>query len=284
MIPANFDYHKAASVDEAIELLKKHGDDATLLAGGHSLLPAMKLRLSAPGKLIDIGSISELSYVREEGGGIAIGAASTHAMIEHSAVVQSNCPLLAENAGHIGDIQVRNRGTIGGSLAHADPASDYPAALLAANAEIVVAGPGGTRSIDAGDFFQGLYETALGENELITEVRVPKSSGGSAYMKFAQPASRFAIVGCAVSLTRDGGNCGDIRVAFNGVSSAAYRATGVEDALRGQALDEATIAAACAHAADGADLMDDHYASASYRAHLATVFAKRAIMEAAKRA
>lgn len=282
MIPSNFEYQRASSVDEAISLLQESGGDARLLAGGHSLLPAMKLRLAAPEKLIDISKIAELNYINDEGGTIAIGAGATHYAIQSSDVVQSKAALFSKTAGSIGDIQVRNAGTIGGSIAHADPAADWPAAILASDAEIVVKGPGGQRTIAAADFFTGLFATALADGEIITEVRVPANSGaGSSYMKFSQPASRFAIVGCAAIVTKNGNRAESVRVAFTGAADAAFRDTEVENALTGQSLDAASIAAAAEKAAEGRDLLSDHFASEDYRRHLAKVFAKRALTAAA---
>ena len=267
MIPVAFDYHRPSSVDEAIELLS---DDAKLLAGGHSLLPAMKLRLSSPGALIDIGRIAELNYIREDGGTIAIGATTTHHQIESSDLVSANASALAQAASVIGDPQVRNKGTIGGSLAHADPAADYPAAILALGAEIVVRGPDGARSIPADEFFIDLFLTALAPDEIITEVRVP-AADKSAYIKFPHPASRFAVVGCAAASAGDA-----VKVAFTGVANAAFRDSGVEAALSG-GLSEESIAAAAARAADGQEVLADHFAGEEYRRHLAKVFARKAL-------
>ena len=267
MIPVAFDYHRPSSVDEAIELLS---DDAKLLAGGHSLLPAMKLRLSAPGALIDIGRLAELNYIREDGGTIAIGATTTHHQIESSGLVSANASALAQAASVIGDPQVRNKGTIGGSLAHSDPAADYPAAILALGAEIVVKGPDGKRSIPADEFFIDLFLTALAPAEIITEVRV-SAAEKSAYVKFPHPASRFAVVGCAVASAG-----GAVKVAFTGVANAAFRDSGVEAALSG-GLSEESIAAAAARAADGQDVLADHFAGEEYRRHLAKVFARKAL-------
>jgi carbon-monoxide dehydrogenase medium subunit len=242
----------------------------------------MKLRLSAPGKLIDIGRLPELKYIREDRGDIAIGAGTTHHALATSDLIGRVLPMVSQAAGLIGDVQVRNVGTIGGSIAHADPAADWPAALLAADAVIVMLGPNGKRSVTAEDFFQGFFSTALGENELITEIRlpVPPKNTRSAYAKFMQPASRFAIVGCAVKVTMNGGVCADVRVAFTGVGDHAFRDTGVENVLRGQPATAENIAAAAAHAAANVDPMSDHFASEEYRRHLASVFAKRALMAA----
>src|SRR5262245_206752 len=199
MYPAQFEYHKASTVKEALDLLGKYKDEAKLLAGGHSLLPAMKLRLAQPKHLIDIGKVAALTGVKEEGGTLVIGALTTHHAIETSALLKSKCPLLPEVAGHIGDPMVRNMGTIGGSLAHAGPAADWPAAIIALGAEMVAEGPKGKRTIKADDFFKGLLTTALVDDEILTEIRIPAGSANvkSAYMKFPHPASRFAVVGVA---------------------------------------------------------------------------------------
>ena len=202
MIPAPFEYHKASSLEEAISLLDQHGYDAKVLAGGHSLLPAMKLRLNRPGILIDIGGIAGLDGIQADGDEIVVGANCTHQAIAESELVQNHLNILSQAASVIGDLQVRNRGTIGGSLAHADPASDYPATVLATDAKIEVSGPGGQRSIAATDFFQGIYTTALEDNEIITAIRFSKVAKG-AYQKFFQSASRFAVVGCAVVMDGD---------------------------------------------------------------------------------
>src|SRR2546428_888616 len=204
MYPANFDYKRPATVDEAVALLAQHGDAAKLLAGGHSLIPAMKLRLAQPTVVVDIGRISTLSYIREAGGKLAIGAMTTHQEIAASRLLQDKCPLLPETASHIGDVQVRNKGTIGGSLAHADPAADYPATILALDAEIEVAGPNGRRTIRAGDFFVDLLQTAIAANELITEIRVPVTAKTVAYVKTEQKASGFALAGVAAGHSPSG--------------------------------------------------------------------------------
>src|SRR5215813_7335067 len=237
MYPAQFEYHKASTVKEALDLLGKYKDDAKLLAGGHSLLPAMKLRLAQPKHLIDIGKVAALSGVKEEGGTLVVGALTTHHAIETSAVLKSKCPLLPEVAGHIGDPMVRNMGTIGGSLAHADPAADYPAAIIALNAEMVAEGPKGKRTIKADDFFKGLLTTALGADEILTEVRVPPlaANQSAAYMKFPHPASRFAVVGVAAVLTTEGGKCTKASIGITGAGTHALRAKGVEAALTGKA-------------------------------------------------
>lgn len=286
MIPAQFEYHRPASVSEALQLLRSL-PDAKLLAGGHSLLPMMKLRLTSPAHLIDLGRIKDLRYIKESGSSVAIGALTTHWTIESSPLVQQKLPSLAECARSIGDVQVRNVGTIGGSLAHTDPAADYPAAVLALNAELVAEGPGGRRTIAAGEFFTGLFSTALRPDEILIEVKVPvlPPRTGSAYLKFPHPASGFAVVGVAVVLTLDSkGRCEQARIGVTGVGPFAYRPQRTEDALRGAALDDKTIAAAADKAGDGVDMNEDIFASADYRRHLAQVFTKRAIKAALQRA
>ncbi len=286
MIPAAFEYFAPASVKEAIGLLEKHGDDAKVLAGGHSLLPIMKFRLAQPKVVVDIGRIPGLDGIAASGNTITIGALATHDAVEHSAVLQEKCPLLPETAAVIGDMQVRNRGTIGGSLAHADPAADYPGAILALDAEIVAAGARKSRTIPARDFFVDMLTTALQPAELITEIHVPilARGTGTAYVKHPHPASGYAVVGVAVVLTLSGGKVQRAAIGINGVSGKAYRAAAVEKALQGQALDEKTVAAAAAHAADGVDVQGDLYASSQFRAHLASVYTKRAVLLAASRA
>ena len=281
MIPESFDYQRAGSVREALTLLKQHGENAKILAGGHSLIPTMKLRLANPGTLIDIGGISELKYINDKGDYLAIGAGTTHLMVETSSLVQQKAPALSQAAGQIGDVQVRNRGTIGGVLAHSDPQADYPGVVLALNATIVAEGSGGERTIEAVDYFTGLWETALGENEIMTEVRIPADSANSnsCYLKFPQPASRYPYVGCAVAMDKSGGNCSEVRVGFSGVAESAFRDSGVEDAIRGQALKDETIAAASAKAAEGRTVLSDYFVSEDYRRAMAQVYAKRALAQ-----
>ena len=281
MIPESFDYQRAGSVREALTLLKQHGENAKVLAGGHSLIPTMKLRLANPGTLIDIGGISELKYINDKGDYLAIGAGTTHLMVETSSLVQQKAPALSQAAGQIGDVQVRNRGTIGGVLAHSDPQADYPGVVLALNATIVAEGSGGERTIEAVDYFTGLWETALGENEILTEIRIPVDSANanSCYLKFPQPASRYPYVGCAVAMDKSGGNCSEVRVGFSGVAESAFRDSGVEDAIRGQALKDETIAAASAKAAEGRTVLSDYFVSEEYRRAMAQVYAKRALTQ-----
>ncbi|HEX5732787.1 MAG TPA: xanthine dehydrogenase family protein subunit M [Blastocatellia bacterium] len=287
MIPAQFDYLSPQTLDEAVRLLGEHTDEAKILAGGHSLIPAMKLRLAMPQILIDLGRIRDLSYIREEGDQIRIGAMTTYYEIESSERLREICPLLPETAAQIGDVQVRNKGTIGGSLAHSDPAADLPAAIIALGAEMVAVGANGERVIKADDFFVDLMTTALDAGEILREIRItaPKQGSGQAYLKMPQPASGFAVVGVAVTLTRDqGGACQSAGVGVTGVASKAYRATGAEAALVGSSLDEQAINAAAATISDGVSLNGDLFASAEFRKHLAEVYARRAIQAAASRA
>ncbi len=277
MIPNNFTYIKASSVAEALAALNEHGDDARLLAGGHSLIPALKLRLNEYSHLVDISKIAELKQISEENGHIVIGSMATHAEVLNSPLIQEKLGFYSEAADLIGDVQVRNAGTIGGSIAHADPAADWPALLLASNASVQVQGAGGSREISADDFFHGLYSTALEDGEIITAVSIPIRTGSrSKYVKFMQPASRFAIVGCAV-MVNGNGTIADARVAFTGVSSKPFRDTAVEDALKGRSLDAGTIEEVARLAAEGVSVMSDSYASENYRKQMAKVYCKRAL-------
>ena len=285
MYPAAFEYHTPGTIKEALDLLGRHKDEAKLLAGGHSLLPAMKFRLARPAHLVDLRKVPGLSGIKEEGGTLVIGAMTTHYAIESSAVVKSKCPVLAQTAGMIGDPMVRNMGTIGGSLVHADPAADYPAAIIALGAEMVVEGAKGKRTIKADDFFKALMTTAVGPDEILTEVRVPVCGPtvGCAYLKFPHPASRFAVVGVAAVLTLDGGKVSKASIGITGAGTKAVRAKGVEAALVGKTLDAATIQAAAEKAPDGVDVQADLQGSVEYKKHLLKVFAKRAIEAAAKK-
>jgi len=286
-VPAAFDYHVAKSVDEAIALMQQYGDDAKFLAGGHSLLPTMKLRLAQPAHLIDLGRIQGLSYIREEDGAVAVGAMTTYVTIGNSDVIRQNFPILPEAISSIGDQQVRNRGTIGGSVAHSDPAADLPGVVLALKADILVQGANGIRTIKADDFFQDLFQTALEPGEVITEIRFAKPAAhtGSAYEKLPNKASHYAVVGCAAVVTLDtDGTCTSASVVITGASVKPTRASAVEAALVGKKLDAATIAAATSNAADGMEMVGDIHGSKEYRAQMAGVMAKRAIARAAERA
>ena len=276
MIPTSFNYKKANSIEEAIGLL---GEDAQVLGGGHSLIPTLKLRLNAPETLVDISKIDAIKGIADNEKTVTIGGGATHASIATNDALAIHCPMMAQTASSIGDIQVRNVGTIGGSIAHADPAADWPAALLAADANVVIQHKGGKREVDIDQFFKGFYETALEEGEIITAIRIPKTgfNTNSAYAKFKQPASRFAIVGCAVAVDVDDGVVKSARVALTGVGESAYRATSVEKALVGQPLNAAAIDAAVGDVTEGVEVLSDHYASAKYRAHLASVYTKRAL-------
>lgn len=283
MYPPKFDYYRATSVDEALALQKEHG--GKFLAGGHSLIPIMNLRLADPGVLIDIGRLDSLRGISVDGDMVKIGSLTTHAMIAASSDVPQ---AMSEAASMIGDPQVRNRGTIGGNVSHADPASDWPTVLTALGAHFRIAGSGGMKTVSAADFFTGLFETALGEDELLVGVGVPveDKGTGSAYAKLFNPASRYAMVGAAASVTMQGNTCEAASVAIGGLTSVATACPSVVAALVGQKLDADTIAAAAA-AVDsdlGDDVIGDMHASADYRRAMAPVFVKRALMKAAERA
>ena len=287
MIPAQFDYQVPGTLEEAINLLAQDPDGTKVLAGGHSLIPAMKLRLAQPQRLIDIARIRDLSFIRDDGNLILIGATATHYELESSDLLRNICPLLPECARSIGDVQVRNKGTIGGSLAHCDPAGDWPAAAIALNADVVLAGPGGERTMKAEDFFVDLLTTALEPGEILREVRIAKPQGkfGHAYQKAPHPASGFAVVGVAANITLNAdGSCAAASIGVTGVGNKAYRPAGAEAALVGKKLDDQTIAAAAGKIADGIDVNGDLYASRENRKHLATVHASRAIKAALERA
>ena len=271
MIPASFEYVRVDSVREAISALAEHGEDAKLLAGGHSLLPLMKLRLATPSVLVDLGRVPDLSYVRDEGEHIAIGALTRHHDVNHDPILAEHAPLLAHVAGRVGDPQVRHRGTIGGSLAHGDPASDLPAVVLALGGTMVARGPGGERSIAAADFFQGFLETALAPDELLTEIRLPKTgAAGWSFQKFNRRAQDWAIVGVAAARLNGG-----VGIGLVNMGSTPLRATGAEQAVAGGA----SPTEAAAHAADGLDPPADLNASPDFRRHLATVLVRRALEE-----
>jgi len=283
MHPVAFEYEVAESVDHAIELLGEHGEEAKLLAGGHSLLPIMKLRLAAPAVLVDIGRLSGLSYVRDAGDHIAIGALTRHADVEHDRLLQEQCGLLAYTASLVGDPQVRHRGTIGGSVAHGDPASDLPSVLLALDADFVVRGSGGERTVAARDFFQDYLQTALAPDEVLTEIRVPKlgPNAGWAYQKFNRRAQDWAVVGVAAVVERQNGSISSARVGLTNMGSTPLRASAVESALSGA--DAGSVAEAAQSAAEGTSPASDIAASAEFRQHLARVLTRRALEEALSR-
>jgi aerobic carbon-monoxide dehydrogenase medium subunit len=269
VIPAAFDYEVAESADHAISLLGEHGEDAKLLAGGHSLLPLMRLRLAAPSVLVDIGRIADLNYVRDGGDHIAVGALTTMEEAHFSDLLERECPIMAHTAGEVGDPQVRHRGTVGGTVAHADPASDIPTVLLALDATLVVQGPDGQRTVPAGDFWLGIFESALGPQDLLTEIRVPKLGGaGWNYQKFHPRAQDWAIVGVA-AVTRNGG----VNIALTNMGDKPLRASAVEQALASGS-DPATAAE---QALEGTSAPNDALASSEYRQHLAKVLTRRAI-------
>ncbi len=272
MIPASFDYARAESLEEAVALLGEHGEDAKLLAGGHSLIPLLRLRFAAPSLLVDVGRVRELAYVREQAGQIAIGALTRYRDLERSELLAAKAPLVRHAAGQVGDPQVRHRGTIGGSVAHGDPAADVPAVLLALDAQLVLHGPAGDRVVAAADFFLGFLETALGPDEVLTEIRVPSAPAGWAFEKFNRRAQDWAIVGCAVVLGAEP------RIALVNMASTPVRASAAEQALaQGASIAEAAALAGAA-GAPTADLN----ASAEYRRHLARVLVRRALERAAR--
>jgi carbon-monoxide dehydrogenase medium subunit len=282
MIPVAFDYLRPTGVDEAVAALAEAGDEAKILAGGQSLLPVLRLRLSAPSVLVDLAGVAELRGVREEGDFLAIGAMTTHDEVASSPLVRRFAPLLATMAATIGDRQVRHRGTLGGSLAHADPAADLPAAAATLQARYVLAGPSGRRVVTAADFAIGLFTTALADDEVLVEVQVPKVEGwGSHYEKFHRVVQAWAIVGVAAMVRRSDGGIESARVTLTNMGPTALRATAVEQALAGCAAEPAAIAEACMAAAEGTSPRDDVTASAEYRRHLVRVLTGRAVAAAA---
>jgi carbon-monoxide dehydrogenase medium subunit len=287
MIPAEFQYYAPATVAEAISLLQQH-DEAKVLAGGHSLLPALKLRLSQPPVLIDIGKVADLKRIFvDRGSRVTVGASVTYHEVATNQDVQQACPVLAECVGQIGDIQVRNRGTLAGSLAHADPAADLPAVALALGATITAQGPNGSREIGADDMFVEMLTTALEPNEIITDVRFPTvgQGEGAAYAKLRHPASRYAIVGVAAYVKLGaGGNVEACRIGVTGAGPKATRQTAAEAALVGTSGDEAAISAAAEQSGEGMDYLGDIHASEEYRRAMVKVFTKRALTEAIARA
>ncbi len=280
MIPAGFDYEVAESVDQAISLLGER-EDTKLLAGGHSLLPAMKLRLARPAVLIDVGRLTDLSYVRDDGGHIVIGALTRHKDVASASLLREHCPIVAHTAGQVGDPQVRHRGTIGGSLAHGDPASDLPTVILALDAELVVRGSGGERTVRASEFFTAVFQTAVAPDEMLVEVRVPKlgAATGWSYTKMSRRAQDWATVAVAAVVERSNGSVGKASIGLTNMGGTPLRATGVEAALaEGASIDDAS-----ALASEGTEPSSDHAASADFRRHLARVLTRRSLEEAAGR-
>ena len=285
MYPAQFEYVAPTSLEEALSVLSESGGEAKILAGGHSLLPMMKLRLAQPAKLVDLSKIQGLNEIRLDASGISIGAMVTHAQVAESPEIARAFPVLAEAEHVVGDLQVRNRGTVGGSLAHADPAGDLPAAFLALEGEVTARGPSGERVIRSTEFFVDILTTALEENEILTQIWFPSlpPSTGSSYQKFDHPASHYALTGVAAVVTLGGGGVIErARIGVTGVGPKPYRAEGVEQALVGKGAD--AVRQAAETAADGIDCNDDIHASAEYRAHLARVFTRRAVEAAMQRA
>jgi len=277
VIPASFDYEVAESVEAALAALEADGD-AKLLAGGHSLIPAMKLRLSRPSKLVDIGRLGELAYVRDAGTHVAVGALTTHAAVAAASLLEEHCPIVSYTAGQIGDPQVRHRGTLGGTTAHGDPASDMPAVLLALGADLVVTGKGGERVVPATEFFTGVFTTAVGAGEMLTEIRVPKlgDATGWAYLKANRRAQDWATVGVAALVHRDNGAIASASVGLVNMGGTPLRAKATEAALA----SGASLADAAAVVGEGAEPPSDHAGSSEYRAHLATVITRRALEQA----
>jgi carbon-monoxide dehydrogenase medium subunit len=283
MIPASFDYLRANSVGEAIALLEQHGDEAKLLAGGHSLIPMMKLRLATPATLIDITGIPALDSIAVSGNRVTIGALTKHAALAASKELEKSAPALWDAANQLGDPQVRNRGTIGGASAHGDPSADYPAVLQALDATFTIVGKSGERTLSAAEFFQGMFTTALGTNEVLTSIAFD-AAPQSAYAKFHHPASHYAVVGAAVALTLNGGTIGSARVAITGVGDSAFRSSLAETALKGvNASDADAVRAACTGVVGRHDSRSDVHASGTYRAAMADVFTARAVERAATR-
>jgi aerobic carbon-monoxide dehydrogenase medium subunit len=282
MIPAPFSYVRAASIDEAVQALADHGEDAKILAGGHSLIPLMRLRLAFPEVLVDVGRVEELRGVRDDGDALVIGAVTSHHAVQNDPLVREHCGVLADVTATVGDPQVRHRGTIGGAVAHADPAGDLPAAMLALDAELVAQGPGGRRTIPASEFFVYFLESALQPGELLTEIRVPKLDGswGWSYQKFNRVAQAWAIVGSCALVRRDNGTIGEARIGLTNMGSVPLRAPATESALTGVAPDADTLREAAAQAAEGTEPPGDQNAQPDYRRHLARVLTRRALEEA----
>jgi carbon-monoxide dehydrogenase medium subunit len=279
MIPAPFEYYRVGSVEEAIELMKKFGEEAKILAGGQSLIPMLKLRFARYSKIIDIGRSQELKYIKEEGDYIRIGALITHREVEKSSLIKEKVPVLSACASEIADVQVRNMGTIGGSLSHADPSADYPPTMLALGAVMVARGSKGVREIPADSFFVNTFTTALEQNELLVEVKVPvmKNNERACYLKIGHPATGYAMVNCAVKLSLKNGKIEDARVAFGGFVTVPYRDRGVEDFLRGKDVSLETVKKASELVGKGQDIIGDYYADADYRRAVAKALFVRVV-------
>ncbi|MCW2849899.1 MAG: carbon monoxide dehydrogenase, medium subunit [Marmoricola sp.] len=281
MIPVQFDYLAPTSVEEALAALVEHGDEAKILAGGQSLLPVLRLRLNAPELVIDLGKIDSLRGVRDEGDAIVIGAMTPHAQVQTDPLVAEHAAVLHEAVQHLADVQIRHRGTLGGALAHADPAGDMGAPALALDAQFVIAGSSGTRTVDAQDFFVDLFETAIGEDEILTEIRIPKHTGwGAHYEKFVRVAHQWPIVAVAATVRLDGDTIAEARIGLTNMGSTPLRARAVEDALAGQPATEDAVRAAAAHATEGTNPPSDLNGDADYRSHLAGVLTRRAVLAA----
>ncbi len=283
MYPMPFDYEVAESVDHAIELLGQHGDESKLIAGGHSLIPLMRLRLAAPTVLIDLGRINDLSYVRDDGDHLSIGALTHHRDVHHNELVQEHCGILGFTAGLLGDPSVQHRGTIGGAMAHGDPSGDLPSVMCALEGEMVIKGPDSERTVKAADFFQDYLMTALGEQEVVTEVRVPKlgANTGWSYKKFSRRSQDWAMVGVAAVVEKSNGGIGSARIALTSMGSTPIRATAVEQALSGASAGD--VAEASQSADEGTEPATDGAATAEFRRHLARVWTRRAVEEALSR-
>ena len=282
MIPAQFDYVAPSTLEEALAALGEHGDDAKIIAGGQSLLPVLRMRLNAPELVIDLGRIDSLRGVRDDGDALVIGAMTTHSDVVTDSLVREHALLLSKAAAEVADNQIRHRGTFGGSVAHADPAGDMGSAALAMDAEFVIAGAGGTRTVPATDFFVDLFETAIGEDEILTEIRVPKKTGwGAHYEKFVRVAHQWPIVAVAATVNGSGGTISEARVALTNMGSTPLRASATESALAGASATEDGVRAAADAAAEGTSPPSDLNGSAEYRRHLATVLTRRAVLKAA---
>ncbi|MDN4173877.1 xanthine dehydrogenase family protein subunit M [Nocardioides sp. SOB77] len=282
MIPAQFDYLAPTTVEEALAALAQHGDEAKILAGGQSLLPVLRMRLNAPEMVIDLGRIPSLRGIRDDGDAVVVGAMTPHTVVGSDLLVAEHAALVSKAIEHLADAQIRHRGTFGGALAHADPAGDLGAPTLALGAQFVVQGPGGTRTVPAEEFFVDLFETAIGEDEILTEVRLPKHTGwGAHYEKFVRVAHQWPIVAVAAAVRVEGGTIAEARIGLTNMGSTPLRARAVEEALAGQPATEDAVRAAAAHAAEGTNPPSDLNGDADYRRHLATVLTRRAVLTAA---